>query len=182
MKKKILLLCVYVLLFGVCCVGTTFALLTSKSRQLDNTFVYDDITLSLTETTGSTYTLIPGSVVDKDPRITVGKNSVQCWLFVKLERDDTFDAMVDYDLAAGWTPLEGEDGVYWRKVEQTIMDKTYGVLQGNRVVVSSTVTEAQLASLEHSEKLTFSAYAIQCEGISTPQTAWEFVKSGGNEL
>ncbi len=181
MKKKILLLCVYALLFGVCCVGTTFAVLTSKSRQLDNTFVYGDITLSLTETTGSTYTLIPGSVVDKDPRITVGKNSVQCWLFVKLERDDTFDAMVDYDLAAGWTPLEGEDGVYRRKVEQTIMDKTYGVLQDNRVVVSDDLTEAQLASLAHSPKLTFFAYAIQCEGISTPQTAWEIVKSGGNE-
>lgn len=181
MKKKILLLCVYVLLFGVCCVGTTYAVLTSKSRQIENTFVHGDITLTLTESTGSTYMLIPGSVVDKDPRITVGKDSVECWLFVKLERHDTFDAMVDYELAAGWTALEGEDGVYWRRVERTSTDKTYHVLKNDRVVINSTITEAHLASLEHSEKLTLTAYAAQCEGISTPQTAWKIMKSGGNE-
>ena len=181
MKKKFLLLCVYALLFGMCCVGTTFALLASKSRQIDNTFVYGDITLTLTESTGSTYTLIPGSVVDKDPRITVGKGSVECWLFVKLERDDTFDTMVDYEITTGWTALDGEDGVYWRRVEQMNSDKTYAVLKDDQVVIASTVTEQQLAALEHSPKLTVYAYAVQREGISTPQAAWELTKLGGNE-
>ena len=85
MKNKLLVLCICALLFVTCCVGTTYAVLISKSRQLDNTFVYGDITLTLTESTGSTYTLIPGSVIIKDPRVTVGKGSEDCWLFVKLE-------------------------------------------------------------------------------------------------
>lgn len=181
MKNKIWIICICALLFGACCVGTTFAVLASKSRQLDNTFVYGDITLTLTESTGSNYTLVPGSVINKDPRITVGEGSVACWLFVKLERDDTFDTMVSYTLADGWTALDGEDGIYWRRVEPASTDKTYGVLLNDQVTVSDTLTEEQLASIEQSPTLTFSAYAIQCESVSTPQAAWEHIKSGRDE-
>ena len=181
MKKRILMLGTALLVAGVLLVGVTHAFLASKSRQIVNTFVSGDITLTLTETTGSKYLLVPGTDIDKDPSITVGKGSEACWLFFKAEEQGLLDGITDYSYEDGWTALGGEEGVYWRRVPYCTEDRVYRIIKGDRITVSADATEEKLASLGGGSKLIFLAYAVQCEGIATPERAWEIIKSGGDE-
>ena len=75
---------------GACalCVGLgvagTLAWLTDKTESVTNTFTTSNINITLTETTGSNYQMIPGFTITKDPKVTVSAGSEDCYLFVKL--------------------------------------------------------------------------------------------------
>ena len=181
-KKRIIVICVSVLLFAMLCVGTMYALLMSRSLPIVNTFVAGDIKLTLTESTGSKYTLVPGCEVYKNPSITVKEGSVECWLFFKVKSHDTLDMFVTYSVADGWTPLEGVDDVFWRRVEGCDTDRVYALIKGDVINVSDSVTEEMLASLGTDTKLTFTAYAVQYEGVSTPNKAWGIIESKEDEV
>ena len=114
MKKRILVIGVMALILVTICVGTTHALLLSKSLSVTNTFVSGDIGLTLTEGTGSIYTLVPGCEIYKNPRITVKDGSVECWLFFKADSRDDLSSFATYSVADGWTLLTGETDVWWR--------------------------------------------------------------------
>lgn len=58
-----------VLVIG-CAVGGTVAWLVSSTNAVVNTFTYGDINITLGETTGSDYTIIPGVNIDKNPKVT----------------------------------------------------------------------------------------------------------------
>ena len=81
-----------VLVLG-CALGGTVAWLVAKSDPVVNTFTYGDININLEETTGSSYKIIPGVDIAKDPKVTVKANSEACWLFVKVEETGTFVAI-----------------------------------------------------------------------------------------
>ena len=105
-----------VLVLG-CALGGTVAWLVAKSDPVVNTFTYGDININLEETTGSSYKIIPGVDIAKDPKVTVEADSEACWLFVKVEETGTFvDGKVTYSIADGWTALTGQPGVYYREV------------------------------------------------------------------
>lgn len=174
-KKRIFIICAMVLLAVMLCVGTTYALLLSRSRTVTNTFVSGDIVLTLTESTGSEYTLVPGCELFKDPRITVKAGSEECWLFFKAEGDNITHSFVSFDLADGWTPLDGEEGVYWRRIEEAGYDRVFPLIKGDVVTVSESVTEEKLASLNNNLKITFTAYAVQYEGIYSHDKAWDII-------
>lgn len=96
-----------VLVIG-CAVGGTVAWLVSSSDPVVNTFTYGDINITLGETTGADYKIIPGVDISKDPKVTVTKDSEACWLFVKVEKAGTFVAnKVTYSIADGWTKGDG---------------------------------------------------------------------------
>ena len=59
---------------------------------------------------------------------------------------------------------------------EKINEKLVG-LKGDVIRVSADVTEEMLSSLEADTAITFTAYAVQYEGISTPEKAWEIIKS-----
>lgn len=181
MKKRILVIGICALLLCTVCVGTTFALLMFRTHPLNNTFVVGDISLTLTESTGSAYTLVPGSEINKDPRITVGAGSEDCWVFIKIDCEEELAPLISYTVADGWTALPGAEGVYWRQISAALADRAYGILANDRVTVSRAATEEILASFEHSPKLTFYAYAIQREGISTAERAWQTIQARRNE-
>ena len=175
MKKRILVVGVMALVLVMLCVGSTYALLLSKSLSVTNTFVSGDIGLTLTETTGSKYTMVPGCEIYKNPRITVKGGSVECWLFFKAESRDDFDSFVSCYASDGWTLLTGESQVWWRRVEKSNTDKVFPIIKGDTLTVSENVTEEKLESLKGDLKLTFSAYAVQYEGVSTPEKAWDII-------
>lgn len=181
MKKRILIPIVAVLIISAMTVGVSYAFLASKSHRIENTFVAGEISLTLTETTGSNYVLVPGNKVSKNPRITVEKGSEECWLFFKEERQGLPDDIISYTYEDGWNALDGEEGVYWRRVSESAMDKTYGILKGNSFNVSYDVTEERLASLGGESRLVYLAYAVQYDGISTPEKAWEILQSRGHD-
>lgn len=157
-------------------VSVTLAYLVSVSNQLDNSFTKGNVEIFLAETTGSDYLLIPGKVIDKDPAITVKRNSEKCWLFCKIDKSSNSDDYLSYELENGWTELNGVGGVYYREVPATSEDKLFPILKNNSVTVSDTVTEEILETVVEKPTLEFTAYAVQYEGVDTPEAAWTIIE------
>ena len=164
-----------VLVIG-CAVGGTVAWLVSSTNAVVNTFTYGDINITLGETTGATYKIIPGVNIDKDPRVTVKKDSEACWLFVKVEEEGTFVAnKVTYSIADGWTKGDGTNipaNVYYRAVDAVTSDTDFAVLKDNKIYVSEELSKSDIQSITAQPKLTFTAYAVQKDGIADADTAW----------
>lgn len=149
-----------------CVVGGTLAWLTDTTDAVKNTFTTSNIDITLTETTGGDkheYKMVPGYTIGKDPTVIVEAASEACYLFVKVEKSDNFDTYLSYEMANGWTVLDGEENVYYREVAASDEDTTFSVLKDNKVQVSEKVTQEQMASLsgENYPTLTFTAYASQ---------------------
>ncbi len=161
-----------VLVLG-CALGGTVAWLVAKSDPVVNTFSYGDININLEETTGSSYKIIPGVDIAKDPKVTVEADSEACWLFVKVDEVGTFVAdKVTYSVADGWTALTGQPGVYYREVGAVTADTDFYVLKDNVVKVSDTLTKEDIKDIPTGPTLTFTAYAVQKDGIADAATAW----------
>lgn len=168
-----------VLVFG-CAVGGTFAWLTAKTDAVVNTFTYGDINIGLAETSGNDYKIVPGVDIRKDPKVTVKAGSEACWLFVKVEEKDwpTFKetdntAKIAYDIALGWTELEGVSGVYYREVGAVTADTSFDVIKDNVITVSENLTKDEVNTVVAlNPKLTFTAYAVQKDGVNSAADAW----------
>lgn len=181
MKKKITLTVICAVLSCVCLIGTTFAWLTDQTGTVTNTFTVGNVDIDLAETTGTTYKMVPGATIEKDPKVTVVGGSEACWLFVKIEEfNNTFGAdpvqkFVTYTVAAGWTLVPGQTNVYYRQVNANpstgaVDAVTYSVLANDQVIINSAATAADLAGATNT-KLAFTAYAAQQSGLTVEQ-AW----------
>lgn len=122
MKKKGLALALALTLLVVGAAGGTLAWLTAKSDPMVNTFTTSDIGVTLKETTGSEYKMIPGWTIQKDPKATVTTGSEECYLFVKLDKSSNFDNYLEYTVDTTstdkWTKLDDEsvtDEVYQKR-------------------------------------------------------------------
>ena len=173
--KLVVAMLAVTLLIG-CAIGGTVAWLTDKTTAVTNTFTYGDINITLAETTGTDYKIIPGKDINKDPKVTVKANSEACWLFVKVEEKGTFVAnKVTYSIADGWTKGDGTnipENVYYREVDAVTADTDFAVLEGNKVTLSDTLTKEDIKNITTNPTLTFTAYAVQKDGIADAATAW----------
>lgn len=184
--KVFLSLLALVLVVG-CAVGGTIAWLTATTEPVVNTFTYGKIKIQLTETTGNAYKIIPGVNISKDPKVTVKADSEACWLFVKVAEEGTFVTdKVTYSIADGWKVLDATNhpGVYYRKVDAVTADTDFYVLAGDAtypngvVTVSEELTKAEVNSVAATQPtLTFTAYAVQKDGINTAAEAWAQVSN-----
>ena len=184
--KVFLSLLALVLVVG-CAVGGTIAWLTATTEPVVNTFTYGKIKIELTETTGTEYKIIPGVNISKDPKVTVKADSEACWLFVKVAEKGTFVTdKVTYSIANGWMPLDAtkHPGVYYREVDAVTADTNFNVLTGDAtypngvVTVSENLTKAEVNSVAATQPtLTFTAYAVQKDGINTAADAWAQVSN-----
>ena len=174
-NKTVAILLALVLAIG-CAVGGTLAWLISKTAPVVNTFTYGDINIDLAETTGTDYKITPGVNISKDPKVTVKANSEACWLFVKVEEQGTFVAdKVTYGIADGWRKGDGKGipkNVYYREVGAVTDDTPFNVLKDNQVIVSDTLTKEDIKGITAKPTLTFTAYAVQKDGIDTAADAW----------
>ena len=116
--------------------------------------------------------------------MTVDPNSEACWLFVKVEETNWPDLKetdgttrkVSYsvDVQNGWTALNTHPGVYYREVsaENAKTGVEYDV--NCNVTVSQMLTKAEVNSIaaETQPQLSFTAYAVQRDGIGDAATAW----------
>lgn len=203
MKRSIALLVAIALLIG-CAAGGTMAWLTMKTDTVVNTFTTSDVTITLSETTGDDYKMVPGLVLPKDPKVTVAAGSEACWLFVEIEKSTNYDDYLElYEVADGWTQGDGAlipDNVYYRTA---VANDNFYVLADNDpdvasdadngyVVVKADVTKADMALIDGvvdtidrtaeaeiaaRPTLTFTAYAIQQAGFDTVQEAWDEISN-----
>lgn len=154
-------------------VAGTLAWLTDTTAPVVNTFTVGDINIELKETTGETYKMVPGIELVKDPTVTVKAGSEACWLFVKVEKSGNFDSFMTFEMADGWIALSGHAGVYYRNVDATNADTGFDVLKDKKVMVLETVTKTMLEGAKtNAPTLTFTAYAVQKDGINDAATAW----------
>lgn len=169
-----------VLVFG-CAVGGTFAWLTAKTDPVVNTFTYGDINIGLTETTNNPYKIVPGVNISKDPKVTVKAGSEACWLFVEVKEEnwpafkeeDGETAKIAYGIESGWTKLEGQNGVYYREVGAAAADTSFEVIKDNVITVSENLTKDEVKDVVTVQpKLTFTAYAVQKDGVASAADAW----------
>lgn len=169
MKKKTLALVLAMVLLVVIAIGGTVAWLNAKSDTVTNTFTTSNIKVTLTETTGTEYKMVPGYELAKDPTAKVLAGSEDCYLFVKLTKSANFDTYLSATVASGWTKLNGvTDTVYYRIVTKDGANGTskvgvaYSVLAGDKVTVLSSVTGAMMTTAETNKPtLTITAYASQ---------------------
>lgn len=180
-SRAFIALLALVLVIG-CVAGGTVAWLVATSDTVTNTFTYGNIDIALAETTGTNYKVIPGTVIEKDPKVTVKAGSEACWLFVKVEKagdigTSTTDP-VRYAIDTGWTQLTDKDGkdvsgVYYRLVDAVDNDTAFNVLKDNKIIVSGELTKETINGYAVQQPtLTFTAYAVQKENITTAADAW----------
>lgn len=179
MNKKTVTVLVAAVAALVVGVGTTLAYLLSSSHPVINYFTIGNVTLSLTETTGDTYPMVPGTTAAKDPHLTVAEGSDACWLFFRMEKGNDFDRYISCAVADGWTPLTGETGVYYRRSDKATVPLSYPLLKGDAVQIRDAVTEKELAAITEVPTLTFCGYAVQAEGVDTAAKAWQLLQEKG---
>lgn len=186
-SKKALVLFMAITMTLASVAGGTLAWIQAGSNPVTNTFTVGDISISLTETdTGldndedvntNQYRMGVGAVIDKDPCVTVDAWSMDCWLFVAVDQSANFADFMDYAIADGWTPV-GEDGrLFVREVDQSEEAQSFFVLKDNQVSVLETVTLSDLAALTEANfpTLSFTAFAVQREGVDTAEAAWQLI-------
>lgn len=178
MNNKILVLVASVALALACTVGATLAWLTDSTTTVTNTFTPANIGVTLTETYNTDTDndgkndkwqaqLIPGYSYTKDPKVGVSADSVDCYLFVKFEETNNPSTYLTYTstltAANGWTQGNGTEipaNVWYRKVMASDTTRSWELLSGNTISVSSTLTKDNMATAA-TAKLTYTAYASQ---------------------
>lgn len=215
MKKKAVkllsILLAAALLIGAS-IGGTLAYLSAKSDTVVNTFTVGNINITLKETgakeTGTdtgifakSLKMVPGNDIAKDPTVTVEGGSEDCYLFVKItegdeaakliattsNKDNNGGTYITYDVATGWTAVDGEDSVYYRTVSADTEDQHFYILSAGDaakglekgyVHVEETVTKAMMDNDTNVGELslTFTAYAVQKDNLSLVQ-AWGQAKA-----
>ncbi len=183
-SRAFIALLALVLVIG-CVAGGTVAWLVAKTDPVVNTFTYGNIDITLTETTGTSYKIIPGTDITKNPKVTVKGGSEACWLFVKVEEVGAISTIttdpVHYAIDTGWAQLKDKDGkdvsgVYYRLVDAVDNDTAFNVLKDNKIIVSGELTKETINGYAVQQPtLTFTAYAVQKENIADAKTAWEKV-------
>lgn len=205
MKVVVLLLAAVLLIGGA--VGGTLAWLIADTKTVTNTFAVGDIDIDLTETvdgqdksalttavSNDNFKMVPGTDLDKDPKVTVKANSEACWLFIQvtaangvvLSSSSTSNDYITYEMADGWLAVTDQNGVYYRKVSASEDNQIFEILKNNKVHVLDTVTKAMMTTAENQKpSLAFTAYAIQSEGLKASDgsavtdaaVAWSLVGS-----
>ena len=179
-KKLIIMITALVLLFSVAVIGT-IAWLLDTTDPVVNTFSPSTIEITLEETNvdgdsalANTYKMLPGTTIDKDPKVTVVDGSEDCYLYVKVEKNATVDNYLTVTMADGWTQIGTSNVWYYSKT--ITPDTAISVLANDKVAVKDTVTKEMMDALTAgttvAPKLTFTAYAVQEEAGANAVEAW----------
>lgn len=173
-KKNIAITGVAVSLAAIMLVGGgTFAYLKGETDPITNSFRTNQVQVSLEETTGNEYNIIPGTTQRKDPKVTVN-NTVDAYVFVEVA--DATEGLVRYAIADGWIPLDGVPNVYYRLVSAAQDVKEFSVLANDEVRYSKALENHDMTdgsgSLKRGIDLSFNAVAIQAEPFADAKEAY----------
>lgn len=147
--------------------GGTFAYLQGQTNEVVNQFDPNKVEVSIDESANH-YEIIPGTVDSKDPKLTVSC-TLPSFLFVTIT-EENIAGLVEYDVADGWTKLDGVEGnVYYRMITPDTdattgkyieTTKEYKVLKDDQVKYPASVTSMDMTK---DYKLSFQGFAIQAQ-------------------
>ena len=203
-KVLILALCA-VLLVSISVMGT-MAYLTSKD-SVTNTFTVGKVAIKLDEAMANadgtlvqgadrvdanSYKLLPGQTYNKDPMVTVLKDSEKSYIRMtvtvsKAEELDAIFAPAGANLLSIFNGYDGATWLYKGDTDNADNTRTYEFWYKEAVAapdadvaldalfdsitVPGSITNAQLATIE-GMTITVNAYAIQADGFGTADLAW----------
>lgn len=186
-KKIVALLLCAVLLVGATIAGTV-AYLTS-SDSVENTFTVGNVAITMVETkvdeygvalTGenagttdkNTYKLIPGHTYTKDPTVTVGDTSENCFIFVKIENGLNTNATLN--MSTAWAKVNDDNNgtsvwVYGTTNAPTAVAKNGSVTPFDNFTFGNSANPASYKDAT----IKVTAYAIQATDLGEADTAAE---------
>ena len=203
-KVLILALCA-VLLVSISVMGT-MAYLTSKD-SVTNTFTVGKVAIKLDEAKANadgtlvqganrvdanSYKLLPGQTYNKDPMVTVLKDSEKSYIRMtvtvsKAKELDAIFAPAGANLPSIFNGYDGATWLYKGDTDNADNTRTYEFWYKEAVAapdadvaldalfdsitVPGSITNAQLATIE-GMTITVNAYAIQADGFGTADLAW----------
>ena len=205
-KVLIIALCA-VLLVSISVMGT-MAYLTSKD-SVTNTFTVGKVAIKLDEAKANadgtlvqgagrvdanSYKLLPGQTYNKDPMVTVLKDSEKSYIrmTVTVSKAEELDAIFAPAGASLLSIFNGYDGATWlykgdtdnadntrtyefwyKAIVPATDDKTTTDLDAlfDSITVPGEITNDQLATIKDMT-ITVNAYAIQADGFDTAAAAW----------
>ena len=187
-RNKAVLLSLCAVLLVAASVFGTYAYLTSTTEKVTNTFTVGNVKITLDEAKvtelgvkdGETrvkenaYKLLPGHEYVKDPTIHVDKDSEACWLFVRITNDiaaiEDAATIADQLTAKGWTPVEGQTGIYAYQTTVGGTGSQVDVVVFETFKIKGDVANEALAAYKD-KTITVQAYAIQADGFDTAAAA-----------
>ena len=173
-KVMALVLCAALLMAGS--VMGTLAYLTAQD-SVTNTFTVGNVAITLQEyvidpQTGSAdksvtpvkaqenIELAPGRVIGKNPFITVGATSEDCWLVVKIENG--LGDIITIDGMDSWNEVTGKPGYF---MYNTAVSKCAKVDVFTSITCNTDNTNAALEAVQN-KQIIVTAYAIQAENVT----------------
>lgn len=210
MKKKFALMATSLVLVAALAVGGTLAYLTSQD-SVTNTFTVGNVTITLDEAkvnpdgtlvTGedagrvkaNSYKLMPGHTYNKDPMVTVVKDSESSYIKMTVTFNEAaeLDAIFNptgADLTSIFNGYDGNNWIYKGNTKDTGANtRTYEFWYKEAVAapgadvaldalfdsitVPGTITNDQLQSI-NDMSITVNAYAIQADGFENAEAAWD---------
>ena len=169
MRNKLITAIVALSLVLCCLVGGTVAWLVTESEVITNTFTVGDINISLAETTGNTFKIIPGATVEKNPIITVEAKSENCYLYVLIDNtvvlNGTVVATPDID-TTNWEVVatKGTKTLYRYKEVVAYKENAQMFPVFNYVTYSNTILKDNISTLNNTT-IVVKAYAHQSENL-----------------
>ena len=179
-RRRIAAIAVAVALVAALMIGGTISYLSDSSDTVTNTFTPNTNSVTLTETTGSDYDIVPGTYDTKNPTVTA---TMTLPSFIYLVVYDNSDGLVEYEIASGWVKLYDVDDeenytggtVYYRYYGGTGGTETYQVLEDDKVYYSAELTNEDMydenGGLLDDLTLSFQAYIIQAAGFITSSSS-----------
>lgn len=125
------------------------------------------------------YKLIPGHTYVKDPKITVAANSEASYLFVRIKNDiNGIEAAGDNTIAKqmdanGWTPLESGSRIYYRSAAATAEEAMEYPVFASFTIADNANDLEYWNKISSETVVAVTAYAVQADGFSDAQAAWE---------
>ena len=149
-------------------ISGTLSYLKDVSDAKVNEFDPSKVTVDVVETPNQ-YKIVPGTEQTKDPKAVID-NDIDAYLFVEVV--DETEGKVTYEIADGWTLLNGYDNVYYRTVGAND-PKEYPILKDNKVSYGANLEAADMP--DGKVKLSFIAKAIQKDPFADEQEAYESI-------
>ncbi len=182
MKKQVVVLVLAAVLVFGCAVGGTLAWLMDQTETITNVFTAGNVDIELDESDDLDLKMIPGETITKDPKVTVKGGSEDCYVFVKIDENETLVDFISYTVNSNWKSLEDDqgktvDGVYYIEQNATDTDVVYSVIANDTVSVINSVTKDQLNKVTNetieAPELSFTAYAIQSANLTDVGDVYE---------
>lgn len=179
--RRALLSLSLVLVMMMAAVGGTIAWLTDSTQSVVNVFNGTKVDIALDESDAE-YNIVPGTEIEKDPFVTVFPGSEECYVFVKVVKENNFDTYCSFAIDGAWTELTEGSGIYYliqAAIEATGEQVSYPIIADDTVSVSKNLTQQTMQALfadgAQKPSLTFTAYAIQTAETGDAANAWTLV-------